>query len=241
MFDRDGDGVPDDQDNCPTIANDQHDEDADTLGDACDPCPQLAGSAVDSDGDGIGNLCDPNPNTAGDVMVRFEPFATGTGLPAGWSADAGTASDWKVNQDRLQLADSAVHAITFDAGGEHTTIDVLVELSTPGNSPAFGALTAVADTTLDDLDTCQLEDDQLVVLKTQNGTTSTQVSASKLSVFPGAFRIVAKTSGNATSCAWPGTGVQLGGVVTGSVGKRVGVTAQDFGVAITSITIYRSP
>jgi MYXO-CTERM domain-containing protein len=42
---RDGDGVPDDQDNCPEVANPaQGDADGDGLGDACDP---------DSDGDGL--------------------------------------------------------------------------------------------------------------------------------------------------------------------------------------------
>ncbi len=38
--DRDGDGVPDGEDNCPDVANPgQEDEDGDGLGDACDSCP----------------------------------------------------------------------------------------------------------------------------------------------------------------------------------------------------------
>jgi uncharacterized protein (TIGR02145 family) len=46
--DSDGDGVPDDIDNCPTVPNPlQEDLDSDALGDACDP---------DIDGDGLSNL-----------------------------------------------------------------------------------------------------------------------------------------------------------------------------------------
>ncbi len=41
--DRDGDGVPDDADNCPQLADpDQTDTDGDGLGDACDPNPRNA-------------------------------------------------------------------------------------------------------------------------------------------------------------------------------------------------------
>jgi uncharacterized protein DUF4114/thrombospondin type 3 repeat protein len=57
--DRDGDGIPDVCDNCPSLANsDQHDGDGDLVGDACDNCvavPNLAQG--DSDGDGRGDAC----------------------------------------------------------------------------------------------------------------------------------------------------------------------------------------
>jgi hypothetical protein len=40
--DADDDGVPDEMDNCPLVANtDQADSDGDYLGDACDPCPEV--------------------------------------------------------------------------------------------------------------------------------------------------------------------------------------------------------
>ena len=74
-FDRDG--VPDDTDNCPTLAStSQRDSDADGVGDACDNCVKLAnprvapdfvyqhrdarttGDQLDDDGDGFGNRCD---------------------------------------------------------------------------------------------------------------------------------------------------------------------------------------
>lgn len=49
--DIDGDGVPNDQDNCPSIANpDQLDDDQDGLGNECDPSPST-GSSTSTDGE----------------------------------------------------------------------------------------------------------------------------------------------------------------------------------------------
>ena len=71
--DVDGDGVANEADNCPAVANaDQADADADGLGDACDAdldgdevangpdnCPAVANAdQLDADGDGIGAACD---------------------------------------------------------------------------------------------------------------------------------------------------------------------------------------
>jgi predicted extracellular nuclease len=70
MSDADGDGVPDDRDNCPETPNpDQADADGDGFGDACDNCPAAANpDQADSDGDGAGDACDncasPNPDQA---------------------------------------------------------------------------------------------------------------------------------------------------------------------------------
>ena len=69
--DSDGDGIDDDQDNCPDTPNsDQADGDGDGVGDACDNCPDVANpDQADSDGDGVGDACDncpdvPNPGQA---------------------------------------------------------------------------------------------------------------------------------------------------------------------------------
>jgi hypothetical protein len=49
VFDLDGDGVADIDDNCPTVPNaDQADVDGDGVGDACDPCPNVAATAPQS-------------------------------------------------------------------------------------------------------------------------------------------------------------------------------------------------
>jgi hypothetical protein len=52
--DRDDDGVPDDADNCPDVANaDQSDTDGDGIGDACDAPPaEVCTDGSDNDGDG---------------------------------------------------------------------------------------------------------------------------------------------------------------------------------------------
>ncbi len=75
--DDDGDGIPNDTDNCPTIANtDQADGDGDGVGDACDNCPEAANAdQADADEDGQGDVCepvvpdDPEPDTDSDPIV----------------------------------------------------------------------------------------------------------------------------------------------------------------------------
>jgi MYXO-CTERM domain-containing protein len=58
--DYDNDGLEDDFDNCPWVANtDQADSDGDGIGDACDNCPAVSNpDQSDLDGDGIGDACD---------------------------------------------------------------------------------------------------------------------------------------------------------------------------------------
>jgi hypothetical protein len=80
--DTDGDGIPDDEDNCPLVANpNQIDSDGDGTGDACetvqdtdndgipdttDNCPLIPNpNQEDSDGDGIGDVCEPDADGDG--------------------------------------------------------------------------------------------------------------------------------------------------------------------------------
>jgi hypothetical protein len=66
VADLDGDGVPDELDNCPGAANvDQADADGDGLGDACDNCAGMVNpDQADADEDGYGDVCDNCPALA---------------------------------------------------------------------------------------------------------------------------------------------------------------------------------
>jgi hypothetical protein len=57
--DSDGDGIPDNVDNCPFSYNpDQADLDGDGVGDVCDNCPKVSNpDQADSNGDGLGDAC----------------------------------------------------------------------------------------------------------------------------------------------------------------------------------------
>jgi len=61
--DSDGDGIPDNVDNCPSTPNPgQEDADLDGVGDACDNCPmQINPGQEDADNDGLGDACDLCP------------------------------------------------------------------------------------------------------------------------------------------------------------------------------------
>ena len=63
--DRDRDGRPDDEDNCPDKENpNQEDRDSDNVGDVCDNCPDISNfSQLNSDQDDPGDACDNCPFT----------------------------------------------------------------------------------------------------------------------------------------------------------------------------------
>lgn len=64
IIDTDGDGIPNNLDNCPSIPNpNQADTDGDGVGNVCDNCISVQNAnQLDTDNDGLGNLCDNCPN-----------------------------------------------------------------------------------------------------------------------------------------------------------------------------------
>jgi hypothetical protein len=116
--DRDGDGIADDVDNCPHVANpDQGNEDGDRFGDACDPCPPIADdNPPDADGDGVADACDPSLMSQ-DTIVLFEGFHHG--IPATWTA----TGQWVADTDGVTISTSGAATLaTPIASTDQTTI-----------------------------------------------------------------------------------------------------------------------
>jgi hypothetical protein len=147
--DTDHDGHPDDQDNCPKVANaDQLDEDGDGVGDACDACPHIANApATDSDGDGLPDACDPNPTgTTHDTQWLFEGFHAG--LPSLWTASNGWAPSGDGDTVRVTASGGANDLVEFvtlpltSQGRVYTnftiTASFTIDSATGNNGPEVG-------------------------------------------------------------------------------------------------------
>ncbi|HWU90077.1 MAG TPA: hypothetical protein VN253_22595 [Kofleriaceae bacterium] len=142
--DVDGDGIPNERDDCPGVRDPvQHDEDGDGFGDACDVCPtvadpqQLDRGEVDALAfeDGVGDACDPRPSRGGDKLAALHTFAvdeTRSWRGAGWTiADdrvtASGAARWQ--HERAEQGDGiaarlAVASVAWRADGASVAVVV---------------------------------------------------------------------------------------------------------------------
>ena len=163
--DTDSDGVPDVDDNCPSVANPaQTDTDGDGIGDACDSeldtdgdgisnnvdnCPSVANpDQRDTDGDGIGDACDtPDParcdSTSFDYSMRptFAPTFTVVGevaqfLPRiSWCHDGLAAYATSADGATIETPTSSVAGFLATFGLEYRAGSTAVQFSQTPGDP----------------------------------------------------------------------------------------------------------
>jgi len=148
VLDSDEDGICDDVDNCPCVANpDQRNSDAQGGGDLCDPCPSDAADACDKTRSGATTIGPAGGTlTAGNVSVTIPPNALAQ--PTSVSITALASSDFGIG----------------DAG---PTVDV-VKLQPAGvtfNPPATVVFTWTDTTTPGIVDGTSISEDALRVYK----------------------------------------------------------------------------
>ncbi len=136
--DIDGDGLPDNCDNCPNHANgDQADCDHDGLGDVCeiadgsdpdcngngipDSCDIAAGRVFDCDGSGVPDLCETDCNDNGlhdqcDLDSGYSEDCNGNGIPDECDIASGTSTDC----DADEIPDECQLSVLTDCNGNNT-------------------------------------------------------------------------------------------------------------------------
>jgi hypothetical protein len=117
--DIDGDGFPNETDNCPLVANDQTDGDLDGIGDACDSCPDDFDNDLDGDGicDGIG-FSPPKIGDQDNCPGTFNPPEDCDGMP-------GTPDEQcDLDDDGIgDVCDSDVDGDGYDNGVDNCPLD----------------------------------------------------------------------------------------------------------------------
>lgn len=107
LVDEDDDGIMNDVDNCPNLANpDQQDDDQDEVGNVCDNCPGVVAKNTDDfDEDGLGNVCDADADNDGvfvgdNCVLTYNPNQADTDNDgSGNACDADSSYDKDVDND----------------------------------------------------------------------------------------------------------------------------------------------
>ena len=144
--DSDGDGILDDDDNCPTVANeDQTDTDADGAGDACDSDDDNDGVADEDDAyplDSTRSVDETPPEISISDFTVEAKFPAGINLTPSVYGDHVTVSDDADSMEAIRISTSPLSPLGL---GEHTVTFTATDRA--GNTASATAMVTVTDTT----------------------------------------------------------------------------------------------
>ena len=152
VVDFDGDGVPNDGDNCPFVPNpQQEDPDDDGIGDACDNCPGTYNpDQANLDWDGLGDVCDPDIDN--DLLSNSDETNTWGTDPRNPDSDF----DGLIDGDEVANGTSPTNPDTdgdgfLDGVERYLGSNPLVNASRPEHVTVAGTCTDTIDNDLDTL------------------------------------------------------------------------------------------
>jgi hypothetical protein len=139
LADGDGDGIVDDVDACPLVADPQHDGDGDGVGDACDACAAFPSSdRRDRDADAVGDACDNCPATPNADQADADGDGTGDACEDGPNGPPDTDGDGVPDaRDVCPLIADAAQA-DGDADGVGDACDVCRAAADPAQADTDG-------------------------------------------------------------------------------------------------------
>ena len=144
--DSDGDGLLDDEDNCPTVANeDQTDTDSDGEGDACDSDDDDDGVADDDDAyplDSTRSVDETPPEISATDFTVEARFPAGINLTRSVYLDHVTFSDDADSVEQIRISTSPLSPLGL---GDHTV--TFTATDSAGNSASATAMVTVMDST----------------------------------------------------------------------------------------------
>jgi len=136
MAGTDGDGIPDNEDNCPLDANaNQADSDGDGVGDQCDNCSDMANpDQGDNDTDLIGDVCDPDDDNDGILDIADNCPLVGNTDQGDYDFDGlGNACDplFNENPELVEMVEDVTGAV-----------EAIVSANPPGGNGLIAKLTS---------------------------------------------------------------------------------------------------
>ncbi len=256
LADADGDGVADNDDNCPATPNpNQEDADSDGVGDACDNCPTLANAdQADTNANGVGDACEvadncADPSTAPSYAGGYVLNAAGTRAFVVVQAPEGATEARFYNTTNLTVGAPETDAESMTAIAGVTRSGDVFSFTTDPTALYFPITTAGGGTRiaffLEVTDTCQrnVDVDPVFAVTGVSGDDLTGFALADAAPSPttgaATIRFSLDVAGEATLAVYDVLGRQVARLVDGTMSAGTHEAAFDGSSLPAGVYVYR--